>query len=372
MPWARATSRSTCPERVLDPRRPGPGREPRGLLVGDTSATPRGRPGTRLLVARLLTVDGQLLGSLRAMAGKPSAPAQPEAPKGGRRADKLISVPGSPGGDDHAPQHLVSLLVPCGDGRARWGGPSVYAGLADQRLPCAGQGPTYLRRFERCSCRSSAAHRPTCSRQPAGRRGALQEGLPRRSPSPSTGSCCWSRATTPATPSVYSLRSGGAMSWTARCPSRVHTHAAAPRRRRSSAQHRPASRPTWAGLLAGRAGRRRRRRLLRKRARREGPHRIISCLRPSRRSSTRSARCAGTGHAGAQAFIRKVTGRASLPPEGLRLRPAAPRLTCRAGPSPLCWLCTGITLAFLAIPIVALFTQVPLRGPGPARPAGGP
>jgi molybdate transport system permease protein len=34
---------------------------------------------------------------------------------------------------------------------------------------------------------------------------------------------------------------------------------------------------------------------------------------------------------------------------------------------------TGITLAFLAIPIVALFTEVPLRDvPGPAAPAGGP
>ena len=57
-------------------------------------------PGTRLLIARLLTVDGQLLGSLRAMAGRPSAAACPPltTEQAGDALDKLITVPGSPGG----------------------------------------------------------------------------------------------------------------------------------------------------------------------------------------------------------------------------------------------------------------------------------
>jgi Ferritin-like domain len=58
-------------------------------------------PGTRLLVARLLTVDGQLLAALRTMAGGAPAPGLP-TPMGTERAgealDKLLAVPGSPGG----------------------------------------------------------------------------------------------------------------------------------------------------------------------------------------------------------------------------------------------------------------------------------
>ena len=58
-------------------------------------------PGTRLLVARLLTVDGQLLGSLRAMSGKAVGDGLPNpmsTEEAGAALDKLISVPGSPGG----------------------------------------------------------------------------------------------------------------------------------------------------------------------------------------------------------------------------------------------------------------------------------
>jgi hypothetical protein len=57
--------------------------------------------GTRLLVARLLTVDGQLLGALRAMIGKPVAaglPAPLDTGQAGDVLDKLLTVPGSPGG----------------------------------------------------------------------------------------------------------------------------------------------------------------------------------------------------------------------------------------------------------------------------------
>jgi hypothetical protein len=58
-------------------------------------------PGTRLLIARLLTVDGQLLGSLHAMAGKPVGQGLPNpmsTDDAGAALDKLITVPGSPGG----------------------------------------------------------------------------------------------------------------------------------------------------------------------------------------------------------------------------------------------------------------------------------
>ena len=58
-------------------------------------------PGTRLLIARLLTVDGQLLGSLRAMSGKAVGDGLPNpmsTEEAGGALDKLISVPGSPGG----------------------------------------------------------------------------------------------------------------------------------------------------------------------------------------------------------------------------------------------------------------------------------
>jgi hypothetical protein len=58
-------------------------------------------PGTRLLVARLLTADGQVLGSLRAMAGRPAAAGLPtplSTEQAGNALDKLLTVPGSPGG----------------------------------------------------------------------------------------------------------------------------------------------------------------------------------------------------------------------------------------------------------------------------------
>jgi Ferritin-like domain len=58
-------------------------------------------PGTRLLVARLLTVDGQLLGALRAMAGEPVGDGLPNplsTEQAGAALDRLITVPGSPGG----------------------------------------------------------------------------------------------------------------------------------------------------------------------------------------------------------------------------------------------------------------------------------
>ena len=58
-------------------------------------------PGTRLLIARLLTVDGQLLGAMRAMAGKPfntGLPTPLSTEQAGDALDKLLTVPGSPGG----------------------------------------------------------------------------------------------------------------------------------------------------------------------------------------------------------------------------------------------------------------------------------
>jgi Ferritin-like domain len=58
-------------------------------------------PGTRLLVGRLLTVDGQLLSALRMMAGGPAAPGLPNpigTDQAGAALDKLLTVPGSPGG----------------------------------------------------------------------------------------------------------------------------------------------------------------------------------------------------------------------------------------------------------------------------------
>jgi hypothetical protein len=73
------------------------------LLVGVyvTGAGYAADPGTRLLIARLLTVDGQLLGSLHAMAGKPvgeGLPSPLSTEQAGAALDKLITVPGSPGG----------------------------------------------------------------------------------------------------------------------------------------------------------------------------------------------------------------------------------------------------------------------------------
>jgi Ferritin-like domain len=58
-------------------------------------------PGTRLLVARLLTVDGQLLAALRMMTGGPAAAGLPNplsTDQAGDALDKLLTVPGSPGG----------------------------------------------------------------------------------------------------------------------------------------------------------------------------------------------------------------------------------------------------------------------------------
>jgi hypothetical protein len=74
-----------------------------GLLVGVylNGAGYAADPGTRLLVARLLTVDGQLLGALRAMVGKPVATGLPiplDTQQAGDALDKLLTVPGSPGG----------------------------------------------------------------------------------------------------------------------------------------------------------------------------------------------------------------------------------------------------------------------------------
>ena len=73
------------------------------LLVGVylNGAAYAADPGTRLLVARLLTADGQLLGSLRAMAGRPAGEGLPNplsTEQAGDALDKLITVPGSPGG----------------------------------------------------------------------------------------------------------------------------------------------------------------------------------------------------------------------------------------------------------------------------------
>ena len=58
-------------------------------------------PGTRLLIARLLTADGQLLASLHAMAGRAvgqGLPSPMTTEDAGAALDKLITVPGSPGG----------------------------------------------------------------------------------------------------------------------------------------------------------------------------------------------------------------------------------------------------------------------------------
>jgi hypothetical protein len=79
------------------------GTELEKLLVGvyTYGAAYSADPGTRLLISRLLTVDGQLLGTLRAMVGKPVADGMPnplDTEAAGDALDKLITVPGSPGG----------------------------------------------------------------------------------------------------------------------------------------------------------------------------------------------------------------------------------------------------------------------------------
>ena len=81
----------------------------------------------------------------------------------------------------------------------------------------------------------------------------------------------------------------------------------------------------------------------------------------------------GADTGGAAAFIKAGhrQGRARRA-EGLRLRAAAAQVMPRGAFTALLALCTGITLAFLAIPIVALFTQVPLGDvPGLLARAGG-
>lgn len=58
-------------------------------------------PGTRLLVSRMLTVDGQLLAALRMMAGGLATAGLPNplgTEQAGAALDKLLTVPGSPGG----------------------------------------------------------------------------------------------------------------------------------------------------------------------------------------------------------------------------------------------------------------------------------
>jgi Ferritin-like domain len=74
-----------------------------GLLVGVylNGAGYAADPGTRLLIARLLTVDGQLMALLDAMAGKAvgaGLPSPMTTEDAGAALDKLITVPGSPGG----------------------------------------------------------------------------------------------------------------------------------------------------------------------------------------------------------------------------------------------------------------------------------
>jgi hypothetical protein len=73
------------------------------LLVGVylTGAGYAADPGTRLLIARMLTVDGQFLASLHAMAGMAVGQGLPNpmsTDDAGAALDKLIAVPGSPGG----------------------------------------------------------------------------------------------------------------------------------------------------------------------------------------------------------------------------------------------------------------------------------
>ena len=80
------------------------------------------------------------------------------------------------------------------------------------------------------------------------------------------------------------------------------------------------------------------------------PVRYQICAVTPRRAPTRPA---------PQAFIKQGRGHGRpRRAEGLRLRTAAAQVRRRAGRfTALLALCTGITLAFLAIPIVALFTR---------------
>jgi hypothetical protein len=102
-PSLRATTRSTCPRVPNRDKALALGAGLEQLLVGVylNGAGYAADPGTRLLIARLLTVDGQLLALLDAMAGKAVgkgllSPMTTE--DAGAALDKLITVPGSPGG----------------------------------------------------------------------------------------------------------------------------------------------------------------------------------------------------------------------------------------------------------------------------------
>jgi hypothetical protein len=70
-----------------------------GVYISGTGFT--ADQGTRLFIARLLTVDGQFLATLRTMAGEPPVaglPAPMDTAVAGEALDKLLTVPGSPGG----------------------------------------------------------------------------------------------------------------------------------------------------------------------------------------------------------------------------------------------------------------------------------
>jgi ferritin-like protein len=70
-----------------------------GVYVYGVSAT--ADPGSRLLIGRLLSVDNQALSTLRAMNGKASIgglPSPLDTDQAGDVLDKLLTIPGSPGG----------------------------------------------------------------------------------------------------------------------------------------------------------------------------------------------------------------------------------------------------------------------------------
>jgi hypothetical protein len=70
-----------------------------GVYAYGVSAT--ADPGSRVLIGRLLSVDNQVLSTLRAMNGKASIgglPAPLDTDQAGDVLDKLLTVPGSPGG----------------------------------------------------------------------------------------------------------------------------------------------------------------------------------------------------------------------------------------------------------------------------------
>ena len=99
-----------------------------------------------------------------------------------------------------------------------------------------------------------------------------------------------------------------------------------------------------------------------------------SWAQPPVRYQICTVRRAGADTGGAASFIRRVhrPGRPRRVLKRLRVRPAAARVMRRARLRPLLLaLCAAITLTFLALPIVALFTEVPLRDvPGLLSDAG--